>query len=226
MAGKATIQFTPMASYAKKLTPPTAAEGLLAWLGKKEPGDTTPRDAGLHWLLATTFSDVVWGRKKDGVWRLSNEAADLPADLPAGRLLELRAFGAVSEVFVWRDAAGLRARLRRDEAPEAGDGDQGYDTYEEEQLLWGTVRLDGAPTGFTRLAEGEQGLAHQPPVELDGSYFITDSQHEHFGHRPARLVLRHYVGRDPETGLARVVDSRLVEVRAVKPKTDATEEAK
>jgi len=191
------------------LTPPDAVD-LRDWLAQAEEG--ARRDDGLEWLLATTFSEVVWGLKKDGAWRLSRVGATLPAD----RLLELRAFGPNAEVFVWRDATGLRARRRADDASDEGD-----DTYDEEQLLWGTARPDVAPgevpPGFTRLTEGEQGLTHAPPLALDAGYFITDEDDERFGHRPARLVLRHYVGRDDATGLARVVDSRLVEVRRQSP---------
>ena len=203
--------FTRMNSAATRLDPPNAGDDLRQWLADNEPAATDP-DGGLKWLLATTFSEVVWGLKKDGVWRLSNETADLSP----GRLLEMRAFGPDAEIFVWRDATGLRARRRHD-----GMGDEAYDTYPEEQLLWGTVRPDVAPgevpPGFTRLAEGDQGLVHEPPLELDAGYFITDEQDKRFGHRPARLVLRHYVGREAGTGLARVVDSRLIDVRKALP---------
>lgn len=205
------LEFTPMDSTTTSLTCPEATD-LRDWLAEAEMEGDPRRDEGLDWLLATTFTDVVWGLKKDGAWQLSPEGATLPAD----HLLELRAFGPDAEIFVWRDAAGLRARLRRD-----GMGDKAYDTYPEEQLLWGTVRPDVAPgevpPGFTRLAEGDQGLVHEPPLELDAGYFITDEQDKRFGHRPARLVLRHYVEREAETGLARVVDSRLVAVKRVLP---------
>lgn len=215
--------FTPMISEAKALTRPADTIDLLTWLGTREAGEEAPRDKGLKWLLATTYGEVVWGEKDNGQWVLSSRATTLPGD----ELLEARAFGPDGEVFVWRDASGLRARLRAD-----GVGGENCDTYEETQLMWGTVRLDDAPPGFTRLADGEQGLEHALPLKLDESYFITkeyDAQGERdmrYGHRPARLVLRHYIGRDKQinpdgkdvgTGLARVVDTRLVEMKAKRP---------
>ncbi len=151
-------EFTPMMSKATSLDAPDAAADLRQWLAGSEQDGGERRDAGLDWLLATTYSEVVWGMKVGDVWQLSPKETALPA----GRLLELRAFGPDAEIFVWRDAAGLQARLRRDETNKPGD-----DTYDEEQLLWGTVRLDGAPDGFTGLAEGEQGLVHAPPLKLD-----------------------------------------------------------
>lgn len=208
-------EFTKRISEVTPLAPLVDSTDLLQWLAGEENG--AGRDAGLTWLLATTFSEVVWGKRDADAWQLSNKAASLPAS----RLLELRAFGPDAEIFVWRDATGLRARLRRDVA----DG-KGADTYDEEQLLWGTVRPDVAPgevpPGFTRLAEGDQGLEHEPPLDLDASYFVKErddkgNPNKHYGHRPARLVLRHYVGREDATGLARVVDSRLVEVRKALP---------
>lgn len=205
MAGDYT--FTSIRSKVERLTTPAAADDLQQWLAETEGG--ARRDAGLEWLLATTFSEVVWGLKKDGAWRLSRVGATLPAD----RLLELRAFGSEAEVFVWRDATGLHARRLAD-----GAGEE-MDTFCEEQLLWGTESdpHGKAAAGFTPLRDGEQGLRHAPPLALDAGYFITDEDDERFGHRPARLVLRHYVDRDDATGLARVVDSRLVKVRRQSP---------
>ena len=136
MAADMTIpEFTPMTSRTTRLTPPVEGSDLLLWLAGSEAEGGARRDAGLKWLLATTFSEVVWGRRDGDAWRLSNEAATLPAaTLPAATLLELRAFGDDGEVFVWREAAGLRARLRRDAAAGANAaGDDTFDTYEEEQ---------------------------------------------------------------------------------------------
>ena len=95
------LEFTPMDSTTTSLTCPEATD-LRDWLAEAEMEGDPRRDEGLDWLLATTFTDVVWGLKKDGAWQLSPEGATLPAD----RLLELRAFGPDAEIFVWRDAAG------------------------------------------------------------------------------------------------------------------------
>lgn len=201
MAGSKT-EFTKMASATEKAIPP-AAGNVLGWLA----GLKGARE--LEFLLATMYSQVVWGKQGNGAWALSNGETTLPAE----SLLELRAFGPAAEVFVWREAGGLRGRVRQDEA-----GDTQVDTFTEEQLLWGTVLDAGkAPAGFTALRDGDQGLRHAPPLELDESYFITDEKDKRFGHRPVRLVLRHYVAMDDDTGLARVVDTRLVDVKRQKP---------
>jgi CRISPR-associated protein (TIGR03984 family) len=134
---------------------------------------------------------------------LSNSAKSLPA----AKLLDVRAFGPEDELFVWRDAEGLHARHRHDR------GGEPRDTLPEEQLLWGTERArnGGAPAGFTMLVDGDAGLAHTPPLDLDDRFFNGS------GHRPARLHLRHYIRRDEDTGIARIDDSRLIDLTAEKP---------
>ncbi len=233
-ANKAIATVTPVRSAVKSLTLPAGTVDVLSWLAEKEAGEEEARDAGLQWLLATTHSAVVWGRKDGEPWRLS--AGDT---LPAASLLDLRAFGESAEVFVWRDESGLRARRRED-----GQGDE-LDTLEETQLLWGTEPDPERPPrdGFFPLRDGDQGLRHAPPLALDGSYFVSDTNDERYGHRPARLRLRHYVERDdgdktagreqgqePDkdkgTGLARIVDSRLVELFSEPPKANKVEEVK
>lgn len=181
------------------LATPGEAADALAWLAESKVG-------GLEFLLATTYGEVVWGLNRGG-WTLSNGGNALPA----ATLLELRAFGPMSEVFVWRDASGLHARLRVD----GGTSDEPVHYYAEEQILWGTGRDDrrAAPPEFTPLRDGDQGLRHAPPLTLGPEHFDSAN-----GHRPARLLLRHYVGRDEATGVARVVDTRLVGVVARTPK--------
>lgn len=198
--------FQRLKSEAKRCDPPAPAADVLQWLADQ--------DAGLSWLLATTHGVVVWGRKGDDGWRLSDGSRVLPGE----NLLDLRAFGESAEVFVWRDASGLRARRRVD-----GQGNE-LDTLEETQLLWGTEPdPESQPhAGFFPLRDGEQGLRHAPPLALDESYFVRpagegEEQDAHYGHRPARLRLRHYIGEDKDTGVARIVDTRLVKVFPVRP---------
>jgi CRISPR-associated protein (TIGR03984 family) len=168
---------------------------LLAWLALQSI-------AGLETLLATTYDGVLWGMQGNGSWILSNGRSTLPS----AEVIDMRAFGAAHEVYVWRDAQGLHGRHRDD-----SEGDETF-IMPEEQLLWGTRVHPSrtAPEGFTMLEDGEQGLAHAVPLKLDSSHFND------YGHRPARLKVRHYIGRDPETGVARIVDSRLIGVRDAK----------
>lgn len=220
-ASETTTTFLAVHSEVKQLTPPAGTADVLGWLGEKEADQESPRDAGLRWLLATSYGAVVWGLKRDGRWVLSDEDARLPADA----LLDLRAFGPDGEVFIWRDGDGLRARRRTDNPK--GE----LDTLEETQLLWGTQRDTDrpAPPGFTPLSDGDQGLRHAPPLELDESYFVPPAQEgqkedSRYGHRPARLRLRHYVAKDKDTGVARIVDTRLVEVLAKKPREEVKQD--
>ncbi len=187
----------------------------LAWLAGLMAAEGSPV-SGLHYLLATMVSEVVWG-KYDGGWQLSNGQPALPADA----LLELRAFGPTAEVFLWRDASGLRGRQRVD-----GQGGKTLDTFEETQLLWGTEPDPDRPPrdGFFPLRDGDQGLRHAPPLELDERNFVPpakpgETEDPRYGHRPARLRLRHYVAKDGATGLARVVDTRLVAVFGQEPRS-------
>lgn len=184
---------------------PAMTADLLVWLGE---GSRDKLD--LRYLLATAYGEVVWGKKDKGGWALSSGASALPA----GDLLELRAFGPEDEIFVWRDAAGLKARHRHDRGGEARD------TFLEQQLLWGTepARNGDAPTGFTALVDGDAGLAHSPPLVLDNSHFNGN------GHRPARLHVRHYIHRDSDTGIARIVDSRLIGLTAEKAKKEENDD--
>lgn len=201
--------FVSVISGAKPLTSPADTADVLGWLVDKEAGEEVARDAGLRCLLATTGGAVVWGRKEKGGWLLSTGNA-----LPAAELLEMRAFGPDAEVFVWRDESGLRARRRVD-----GQGEKAFDTFEETQLLWGTARdtATTVPDGFTPLYDGDQGLRHAPPLALDETYFVRDEKDKQYGHRPARLLLRHYIDRNDTTGVARIVDTRLVKVESMRP---------
>lgn len=213
MAAVTAKTFPKIGTVIRALTSPDDGVDMTLWLGGREADEAAPRDAGLRWLLAITHGAVVWGRKDGERWLLS-----AGEKLPAASLLDLRAFGPDGEVFVWRDASGLRARRRQD-----GQGNE-LDTLEETQLLWGTEPDPDRPpyNGFFPLRDGDQGLRHAPPLILDESYFVRpagegEEQDELYGHRPARLRLRHYIGRDSETGVARIVDSRLVEVYSARP---------
>ncbi len=217
MAARETVErIVKRASEAKSLTAPVDGDEATVWLAERETDQEAPRDAGLKWLLATTHGAVIWGEKRGGGWVLSDGQS-----LPAASLLDLRAFGESAEVFVWRDGSGLRARRRVD-----GQGDE-LDTLEETQLMWGTEPdPERQPRdGFFPLRDGDQGLRHAPPLALDESYFVRpakpdEKEDPHYGHRPARLRLRHYIGEDKDTGVARIMDSRLVELFSKVPEKD------
>lgn len=174
----------------------TLSEPLAEWL----PQQGQPYE----WLLGHTYDGIIWGRLDSNGWQLST--GSIPK---ADALLELRLFGTTGECYVWRDGTSLKVRTILD-----GSGDP-FDFYDEWQMLWGT---DGEDAGnqFTTLWDGSQGMEHTLPLAIDKFDFDGNG-------RSARLVLRHYVAKDNETGLARVIMSRLHTVTTSKEETNGTE---
>lgn len=172
-----------------------AESDLTAWLKAQSPD--------LNWLLAHTYDGVVWGRRDEEDWHLSSDLIDESPPLEREVLEQLRLFGENGELFVWRDDAGLHGRQITD-----GAGNETLDYMNETQILWGTFgeKLDNQ---FTRLEDGAQGLVHAVPLEIPPSAFGNSR-------RPVRLVVRHYITRDQNTGLGRITRSRLVGLRGGK----------
>lgn len=175
---------------------------LTAWLDAQ----AVAHKLDLTWLLAHSYSGVIWGKRVDGEWRLSHNAApDVSPPLAVETLLELRAFGDDAELYIWRDER-LRARFFREPAnlPE--------DTYyDEAQILWGT-KGNALDDVFTLVWDGSQGMRHAVPLLVNEDVFGSDD------YRPLRLHVRHYLGRHAATGLAGVWLSRLVTLSAAPQK--------
>jgi hypothetical protein len=66
-------------------------------------------------------------------------------------------------------------------------------------LLWGEGRDLSADGIFVRLVEGQQGIAHCPPLAA----IVPEGER-------ATLRIRHYLDSDKETGITQIVGSRLV----------------
>lgn len=170
-----------------------------------EPVDTTVEPATwlaaqmgarqLPWLLAFTSEGVVWGElRADGLHRSTGPDAFPRSGPPALRWDELewcRCFSEAGELFVWVGPHGPAAHLRMDTSGAE------VEYLEEEYQLWGEGRE--LRDGFVRLVEGEQGIAHCPP--LNRAVSPTSR---------ARLLVRHYLEEDVATGAVRVAISRLV----------------
>jgi CRISPR-associated protein (TIGR03984 family) len=152
-------------------------------------------------LLAHADDGVIWGRVENG--RLLTAAAVFgEAAFPPLRMATLqqaRLFGPAGELLLWRGDSDWRARWVTD-VP-TGDG-----YYDEVQMLWGN-QCEDTRDGFTLVHEGRQGLRHAPPIEILPTAFGDKGQH-----RPVRLQVRHYLTVDAETGLSRLVLSRLMNV--------------
>ncbi len=108
-----------------------------------------------------------------------------------------RLFDETEEVFLWRVGEGKWRGRRIVE----GIG-QTSSYFDEPQILWGT-QVEAASADFGRVADGEQGMRHAPPVELQ----VQDWQEV----RRLRLGLRDYLGED-EAGWLRVTMSRMTSV--------------
>lgn len=153
--------------------------------------------APYKWLLAHTYQGVIWGRRDPDGWQLSSRLIPNSPPLETHTLLELRLFAETAELYIWRDGTTFRQRIIQD------DSGSNYGFYDEPCLLWGTKGQNLDHT-FCQLEDGSQGLAHAVPLPL-GSFDAGNV-------RLVSLIVRQYVERDPGTGLARVVMSRLVDL--------------
>lgn len=184
---------------------------VLSWLGEQgEPYD---------YLLAHTFDGVVWGYRPEDTWLLSCDIEGAPSPpLITEELLELRLFGPSAEVFVWRGEGHVFHARTIEDAVDRPDQFQEYASYDEPQILWGT-KASPLENGFVKMEDGSQGLAHAVPLPD-----VTEATDFRFV-RPVQLCLRHYVQQDAESGMARVMMSRLFDLNydeeAVKNGTQA-----
>ena len=174
------------------------AEPINDWLAKQ--------GRPFRWLLAHTVDGVIWGRLEAGNWQLSSGLISASPPLNHDDLLELRLFGKTGECYLWRDGADLNCRTISDGAGAS------YNYYDETCILWGTSS-EPAGNGFTTLADGSQGLRHAVPFEIN--------MPEDNG-RSAKLILRHYIERHSETGLARVKMSRLQALQPIQEEQDGS----
>jgi CRISPR-associated protein (TIGR03984 family) len=174
---------------------------------------TTPTPAAhevydLAWLLAHCDDGVVWGRRQGGNWRLSS--AVFPEVSPEPRrenLQQLRLFGLLREVLIWKGDGGWQGRELADTEPPPGDP---LAPEEQEYVLLGDRLLAPAREGFTLVGDG-RGSRHAVPLACEEAQFDSDPARRW----PLRLQVRHYFAADPRSGVARIAASRLVHVKLV-----------
>lgn len=187
---------TPQAlSYqSTSLTAPlTESDDLARWFLQQ------PRVGDMAYLLAFADDGVIWGRLVGETLSLAGQ--HFPNTSPPLRLLTLQQahlFGTEGEIRLWRQDAGFAARRIFDQP------DTQESAFDEGQILWGTQVVE-RKDGFTRLADGRQGLHHVPPLEIPALAFAPAPTL----YRPLRLVVRHYLRHDAD-GRAAVALSRLV----------------
>lgn len=158
---------------------------------------------GLKWLLAHADDGVLWGRVDNGKLVTSDSVApEVSPPLRVKTLQQARLFAPHGEMLLWRDGDHQwHARLIRD--AKTGETPAWHEAIDEAQVLWGTDTR-ALSNGFTLMSDGVQGLRHAVPLEVKGRY------REH--NRPLRLWIRHYL-KDDEEGFARIVASRLLDLR-------------
>jgi CRISPR-associated protein (TIGR03984 family) len=172
---------------------------------------TTPTPAAhevydLAWLLAHCDDGVVWGRRQGGNWRLSS--AVFPEVSPEPRrenLQQVRLFGLLREVLIWKADGGWLGRELADTETLAGEP---LRPEEQEYVLLGDRVLSPAKEGFTLVGDG-RGSRHAVPLACDEGQFGQDPERRW----PLRLQVRHYFAADPRSGVVRVAASRLVHVK-------------
>jgi CRISPR-associated protein (TIGR03984 family) len=156
----------------------------------------------LRWLLAHADDGVIWGENRNGQLVTSDSVApQVSPQLQAVTLQQARLFSAAAELLLWRDGDNKwHARLIRQ--PQAGETPTFSETIDEPQILWGTDTTALA-NDFTLMSDGAQGLRHAVPFVVTGHYEERT--------RPLRLCVRHYL--DPDNNFARIVASRLVDLK-------------
>jgi CRISPR-associated protein (TIGR03984 family) len=172
---------------------PTSQEDIIEWIRDR-------MNAEMCWLLAHADDGVIWGRlTDDGKLVTSHDVA--PHVSPVLRWLTLQQafiFGKPGEVRLWCDDTGWQARMTTDAGASA-------DASDELQILWGTIVVESYPQDeFTHVRESRQyGMDHVVPVKV---------KNEDLDSRRLRLRVRHFIDYDEDTGEARIVLSRLVNI--------------
>ncbi len=176
----------------------TKCKEFLGWLlGEKEPSNLK---AQLRWALLFCMDGVVWGRLEEGKWILSSMIfPEICLEPSAEKILEFRIFGPEAEILVWRAENVFKGRLLKDEVER-----EPFVPLPEWRVLLGNRLLEEPRRGFSRVGSPE-GREQVVPLECSFEDFKE-------GRWPLRLLLKHYLVRDEETGALRVAVSRLVKV--------------
>ncbi|GEM_PF-247374 len=180
-----------------------SAQTLHGWL------QTQAKRIDARWLLMHSDVGVMWGKFDNDLLTLSHEhiAQENAATLDPKSLQRCYLFGPTSELFLWRVEDGWRTRVYYDYALDEAPADVKTSIilyYDEAQILSGTEKIGREAGGFTRTADGVEGLYHAVP--LTAIAFVDQERRW----RPLRLTVRHYIAEDEENGALYVATGRLV----------------
>jgi CRISPR-associated protein (TIGR03984 family) len=152
----------------------------------------------LSWLLAHADDGIIWGEfRADGLHTSSEAFPDISPPLRTETLQQMRLFGPLAELLIWREASNWHARLIKD------DAGMTQEFIDEAHLLWGNT-AEKKKDGFVLLREGEEGLRHAPPLNCAEPLPKKLKA-------PAFIKVRHYIAYD-EDGQAYITFSRLVTI--------------
>ena len=145
-------------------------------------------------LLGQAFDGVIWGQVQDSQLTLATDnLPDVGALLRYDTLLNLRLFNPEQELRLWRTEEGLQVCLVR----EVTTG-QFYEHYQDRAYeLIRQPQASPAPAPFV-VFHGLAGQRHAPPGQPV----------------PRKLRVRHYLELEPETGLLRLAEHRLLGLEA------------
>lgn len=148
-----------------------------------------------RWAFALCHDGVTWGRLDGDDWSMADARFDdLCPPVTEDNLRELRVFGPDGEVLIWRSGTGFKGRFLQD-AP--GPAEPYVRPMVERQILLGRPRKERG--SFTRVAS-VSGREQVLPLTVSGNT----------SRPPFRLVVKHYLTREDETGVVKVAVSRLV----------------
>ena len=148
----------------------------------------------LRYLLAFALDGLFWGRFDGEKWDKKSASTQWDEQ----NVQELRIFGENGEVHLWRSGEGWIGRKIID-----GAGDDFKEMIDDQQILWGDT-VEKHEDGFTLLADGQQGLRHWLPIDIE----IQDKKKQRV---TAFLSVYHYLANDE---FARIAVSRLVGLSA------------
>ncbi|MCB0044660.1 MAG: TIGR03984 family CRISPR-associated protein [Caldilineaceae bacterium] len=178
----------------------------VGWLQKRaRPGMT---------LLAHADDGIIWGKGDEGEILFAPDAlfdSNFERVQFSNQTLQMaRLFNETEETFFWRvDEGQWRARTIID--GEAHGMGEKLCRMDRCQVLWGT-RIEVGINGFCRVADGQEGLRHTPPLYLEKTNWVSDDTDGN--NRGLRLLVRQYIQEDEITGQLQMDISRLVKLYA------------
>lgn len=202
----------PSARYHLVMLDAETCASYLVWL-LGEPQTAAPDETtGLAWALAHCDDGVTWGRydEDEHTWYFGNQAYPVPNQSPApqirrDRLQELRIFGDLGEVLIWKTTDGFRGRFLHELDPPADreDTNDPLRPSDEERILLGNRIIAVCAFGFTHVCDGA-GKEQVVPLSVTNEVLQT---------RQMCLSVRHYYEMDTGTGAVRIAVTRLVNLK-------------